>query len=85
MTEVGVRARGGLKSKIVLKVCWKLLSKYLATEDKMELIGGGKSGAKVGTRDIAEACHTVRAGMQWSPFSVGVALASLSSLLRKRF
>ena len=46
------RAEGGLKSKTILKIRWRLFFKYLVMENEAELIGGLIAKARVRISDI---------------------------------
>ena len=65
----------GLKSKIVLKICWKSSSKYWLIEDKDKTTGKAIKAARVGAHDMAEMVLP----------SVGAAGVSPSLLPRERF
>ena len=75
MTGAGIGARG-LESRTVLKIRWRLSSKYLTTEELVEpkAASGATTGAtaRVGAHDVAGA------GMQRLLPLVGVPPANLS-------
>ena len=69
------RRAGGLKSKTVLKISWKVSSKYKAIKDKAKTTGGATAIAGVGTSNTAEMLL----------LSLGAAPTSWSLLPRDKF
>ena len=45
-------AGGGIETKMVLKICWRLFSNHQATENEAKMTGGARTAAGMG------ACNT---------------------------
>ena len=71
--------KGGVESKTVLKIRWKLSSEYLAMEDKTKLTSRAMVRAEVAKYDI------IGISMERSPPSVETASSSLFLLPSRRF
>ena len=74
-TGVGKGAENSLNSKIVLKICWKLSFKYLATKDEAKLTSRAIAGIGVKVRNTARVLLIL----------VGVIPANLPLPPKKRF